>query len=738
MKKNLFTVFALALLSLILFLPMSARAESITTAVVRTRLDELKEMVGDFFTADGGHTTCGSYDYTHKCPNCMLENILKSDWIRAKFGKIISPYQVGANGPEYNSEAFAHYAEWYLYRESADAAITWYQVRGASAFTFDTIAQSAQLGDVICLRDWKGSGYDQWGIITEFQNNAIRMLTSHNGGSLSNWISLNDFMYNSSKKVVIYRGYPSSYSSYIKIGWPERSYVIYYNRNGGKGSMAAQAAGYMTGSLTLSSNAFTREGYEFTGWVRYRNDGMWYVGGDTPWVPQGEGTPYLFTDRMTFSNGVDRFWIKDCTSNPTTFTFYAQWKQVAPKYTIYFSGNGGSGTMSSIEKYAGYSVKLPANQFTRENYDFRYWALRRADGKWYVSGKGFYTMSEINANGWSRANWVDEATLYCSPDWVSGYSGENSFTLYAQWIDADVIRLYGSTRYDTAIAIADRWKTVKNVSKFPALVLASGESPYDALSGSYLANKKGCPLLITSPEKASKMNTYIKNNLTAGATIYVLGGTQAMPSGTYSALQSAGYKITRLAGSSRYDTNLKILKALGEKPKHFIVCTGTNYADALSASAVPQPILLVGSSLTADQQAYLNSLGGGIGFTILGGTQVVPTKIYNQLKSYGYVKRIYGDTRYDTAVKVAQEFADSTYRVMVTVGNNFPDSLCAGPLAMQVGMPIVLVKGELDKPTQYTAAASYMQSVNCTHGYVCGSSRLITDAAVKQLFKGSN
>ena len=52
MKKNLFTVFALALLSLILFLPMSARAESITTAVVRTRLDELKEMVGDFFTAD--------------------------------------------------------------------------------------------------------------------------------------------------------------------------------------------------------------------------------------------------------------------------------------------------------------------------------------------------------------------------------------------------------------------------------------------------------------------------------------------------------------------------------------------------------------------------------------------------------------------------------------------------------------------------------------------------------------
>ena len=54
-------------------------------------------------------------------------------------------------------------------------------------------------------------------------------------------------------------------------------------------------------------------------------------------------------------------------------------------------------------------------------------------------------------------------------------------------VDADVVRVAGSSRYSTAIAAANATKANMGVDKFDNISIASGENFADALAGSYLA-----------------------------------------------------------------------------------------------------------------------------------------------------------------------------------------------------------------------------------------------------------
>ena len=66
----------------------------------------------------------------------------------------------------------------------------------------------------------------------------------------------------------------------------------------------------------------------------------------------------------------------------------------------------------------------------------------------------------------------------------------------------------------------------------------------------------------------------------------------------------SGYTIKRLAGSDRYETNLKILQEASNFNEDILVCSGGGYADCLSASAVKKPILLVPGRLLDYQKEY--------------------------------------------------------------------------------------------------------------------------------------
>ena len=92
---------------------------------------------------------------------------------------------------------------------------------------------------------------------------------------------------------------------------------------------------------------------------------------------------------------------------------------------------------------------------------------------------------------------------------------------------SDVVRFAGDTRYDTALNTADALKKNAWVSiKFSYIIVADGNNYPDALAGSYLAKVKNAPLILVDRSVASEevIGGYIKKNLEAKGTVYLLGG----------------------------------------------------------------------------------------------------------------------------------------------------------------------------------------------------------------------
>lgn len=297
-------------------------------------------------------------------------------------------------------------------------------------------------------------------------------------------------------------------------------------------------------------------------------------------------------------------------------------------------------------------------------------------------------------------------------------------------------RIRGASRYDTSLAIAEELKQLLGIDQFQSVILASGTNFPDALAGSYLAIRKSAPILLVSNDNLDSIRTYLQENLIPGGTAYILGGNAAVSAEAELALNEAGILTNRLSGPDRYSTNLAILVEAGMTGDTVLVCTGRNFADSLSASACGLPILLVNpgtGALSAQQEEYLRSLAGDgvLNFTIIGGTGAVPEAFEALLNGFGgTVTRIKGSTREETSEKFARAFRESAQGVAITYSQNFPDGLCGGPLAYQLGIPLMLVNA-----TTYGSAAGFMASRSAPqYGIIFGGSAAVSDETAGNVF----
>jgi putative cell wall-binding protein len=297
--------------------------------------------------------------------------------------------------------------------------------------------------------------------------------------------------------------------------------------------------------------------------------------------------------------------------------------------------------------------------------------------------------------------------------------------------DKNVVRLYGDTRYTTAIKAANEYKEQLGVDKFDAVILACGDNFADALAGSYLATVRKAPILLVRNRAAEikLVQDYIKENLKENGTIYMLGGTAVVPDSAVAGL--SGFKSRRLGGTDRYDTNVKILKEAAryaDGAEEYIIASGNGFADSLSASATGRPILLVKNAVQPSQKAYIDSLKGKK-FYIAGGTGAVSPDMENVFKALGTTKRIGGATRYETSTNLALEFFDKPPAAVLAYGANFPDGLCAGPIAYAMDAPLILTgNGKAD------AAVEYATKNGVVYGFILGGPTLINDFNAKKIF----
>ena len=339
---------------------------------------------------------------------------------------------------------------------------------------------------------------------------------------------------------------------------------------------------------------------------------------------------------------------------------------------------------------------------------------------WESSDPDVVTVSD---NGIIKAVGDGEAYVYASIDNVCAVCK----IMVADEYQGSVARIAGSGRYETGYKVADEYKEILGVEKFDAVVVATGKNFADALAGSYLAVEKNAPIILTNgkADNIAALHTYIKENVEAGGKIYILGGEGAVPKSVESI---SGYDIRRLAGSSRYDTNLAILWEAGISGDSIIVATGKTFADSLSASATKLPILLVkpNGSLNSEQEAILSGMNN---IYIVGGEGAVSRAYEEELSAYGNVTRVYGSSRYETSIAIANTFFDDVSEAVVASGKNFPDGLCGGPLAAAVEAPLILTA---DGKT--TAAADYMKEKTIDFGYVLGGEGALLDKSVISVF----
>ena len=274
-------------------------------------------------------------------------------------------------------------------------------------------------------------------------------------------------------------------------------YSIFFDANGGTGTMSVQKV-QKGASLNLKSNAFTKDGYVFTGWnTRADGEGRSYANLATmipmenmqlyaQWHPLvyvflnpngGTGTQvkqtlkkdvetslsenpftrkgYVFDSWNTKADGTGTSYAdKASITLSKDLQLYAQWKKEG--YTITFNANGGKGEMKSMQFVYSENQTLPQNTYTRESSIFVGWNTK-ADGTGVSYADGMSCTFEANTTLY--AQWLvisgnqdgkDYVDLGLSVQWAVyniGAERPEQYGDYFAWGETQPKEVYSWTNY---------------------------------------------------------------------------------------------------------------------------------------------------------------------------------------------------------------------------------------------------------------------------------------------------
>ncbi|OLN25569.1 N-acetylmuramoyl-L-alanine amidase [Desulfosporosinus metallidurans] len=340
------------------------------------------------------------------------------------------------------------------------------------------------------------------------------------------------------------------------------------------------------------------------------------------------------------------------------------------------------------------------------------------------------------------ANTIPDATKIIGYDPSTAKDYATKYNRIFEVIDANtnpvnsVRRLFGQDRIDTALAICK----ATYPDKVANVILATADNYPDALAGSVLAYKLNAPILLVGSSDADqeKVLNYMNSNLDPEGTVYILGGTAVVSSAMEGKVTASGFtKITRLGGTGRYETSVKIADQLGVKTGTSVVLvSGENYPDALSISSIAaemqNPILLVQKDGLSDAVKQEIAAIKPTKVYIIGGEGVISATVENQVTQLAGVDqtnivRIGGIDRYATSLAVAQYFK-LTGNVCVATGNNFPDALAGSVYAANHNASIILADGSLSDQV-----INYLRTKKLTGATLFGGEAVIGKGIEQQL-----
>lgn len=217
-------------------------------------------------------------------------------------------------------------------------------------------------------------------------------------------------------------------------------------------------------------------------------------------------------------------------------------------------------------------------------------------------------------------------------------------------------------------------------------------------------------------------------------------GKEGKPARSIKVVVGEQLDIERYYGDTRYDTSKETAEALKEllgvdEFENIVVASGDNYPDALAGSYLAQqknaPLLLVGTDLDTEEDMlwYIaeNLSDGGMAY-ILGGEGVVTKRFENELDDWGInVKRLGGDTRYDTNIAILKEAGVTDEDLLICTADGYADSLSVSSIYKPV--LIVAKEGLNDKQI------NYLNSLKTKNIYLIGGEGVVSNEIAKVMKK---
>ena len=268
-------------------------------------------------------------------------------------------------------------------------------------------------------------------------------------------------------------------------------------------------------------------------------------------------------------------------------------------------------------------------------------------------------------------------------------------------------------------------------------VIARDSVYADALAAGPLAGDEGPVLLTpTGPVVHPRVRLALERTLPRGRTIWIVGGSAAVPGSVQRELTDAGWRVERVGGGNRIDTAARVSRRVASRSgrDEMLVATAATWPDAAAGGAYGAhrgaPIVLgLRDRVPAETAAVLSDLGP-TRVAALGGSRVLGDRVVETLNA----ERIAGATREATASALAERlwgYADATPRTWIAVPGFGADAwtwaLSAAPLAARHNAPVLLV-GDTVAPDlrDYLAGLGYggdSRAQLVTHGPVPTAAR---------------
>lgn len=374
----------------------------------------------------------------------------------------------------------------------------------------------------------------------------------------------------------------------------------------------------------------------------------------------------------------------------------------------------------------------------------------------------YYMILSANGKILQKATSLDQANLNGNEEmyykdghvyWTSGYHDpfvdtEKNIpsTLYTNKLkigafSVGLSRIYGNDRYLTSTTIGKVYQEKTNQKKFNGVIIACGTNFPDALAASYLAAKKNIPILLWNNNNTNLVGKFIQKNVKLDGTIYMLGGEAVVSDymrGWLERFASRNFKFKRLFGSTRYDTNIKILKNAGYSGEELLIANGhgDHFQTPLIASGTGKPLMIVNPrGLNAEQIKYLKDKKPKK-ITIIGNVDFVPKAIETELKKIcKNTTRIGGKNADEISANVAKKYFPNAKEVFLATDSKYPDGLSGAPLAIKSKAPILLVNNK-----DYKNVKAYCKSINLIRATAFGgnSAGIVTDEILQSIANSKN